>query len=932
MPTSILVTKLFIPPTRPEFVPRPALIKRLKEGVRLGRKLTLISAPAGFGKTTLVSEWIDTFRLDTPKENQIVYKVAWLSLDEGDNDLARFLTYFIAALNRAEGKEDTFGKGTLSMLQSPQSAPSKAILTPLINEFADVTDKFIFVLDDYYVIDSKTVDNSLTFLLEHLPPQMHLVIATREDPNLPLTRLRGRGQMTELRVTDMRFTPSETAEFLNQVMDLNLSAEEVTSLETRTEGWIAGLQMAAISMQGREDIPGFIRAFAGDNRYIVDYLVEEVLQRQPERVSSFLLQTSILDRLSGPLCDAVRFGYPETSTGQDDGREILEALERGNLFVVPLDDKRQWYRYHHLFADVLLARLMKEQPNQVFALHRRASEWYEHNGSPSDAIRHALAAEDFKRAAGLVELAWPEMDWSFQSAMWLAWVKALPDELVRSRPVLSVGYAWALLNEGELEAGDDRLRDAERWLDTTPDMGVQPETQSADMVVVDEEQFRMLPATIASARVYYAQTLGDVSSSVKYARRALDLLPEEDYLERGRLAVLLGLTHWASGDLEAAHRSFADGMACFQMAGNILYAISFTFILAEIRMAQGRLHEAVSTYERSLQLAAEQGEPVLQGTADLYLGLSELHREQGDLEAANKHLLRSEQLGDQTEVYQYHLCRAQARIKEAQGELDSALDLLDEADRWLYYKNPIPDVRPTAALKTRVWVVQGRLIEALGWARERGLSVDDELSYLREFEHVTLARVLIAQYKSHGVDGSIHEAMELLERLLKAAEEGGRMGSVIEILVLQALALEARGDIPPALMSLERALILAEPEGYLRIFIDEGMPMAHLLSEAAAHGIMPDYTGKLLAVFEAKSQKSEDKAFLPPVQPLIEPLSDRELEVLQLMALGLSNRQISERLFLALSTVKGHNRRIFGKLDVQRRTEAVARGHELGLL
>jgi len=574
---------------------------------------------------------------------------------------------------------------------------------------------------------------------------------------------------------------------------------------------------------------------------------------------------------------------------------------------------------------------MEEQPNQVAALHRRASEWYEHNGSPTDAIRHALAAEDFERAAALVELAWPAMDESFQLATWLGWVKALPDELIRARPVLCVGYAWALLNGGEFEAAEPRLLDAELWLEPITNIREQMEDPVSKMVVVDEEQFRSLPVSLASARAYHAQALGDVPGSVKYARRALDLIPEGDYFARGRAAVLLGLAQWTNGDLDAAHRSFVDAMASFQMAGNILFAISFTFILADIRMVQGRLHEAISTYEQSLHLAREQGDPALQGTADLYTGLSELHCEQGDLETARQHLLRIGELGELGDVYLYRWCLAQAQLKKAQGDLDGALDQLDEAERH-YLRGPIPDVRPVAALKTRVWVRQGRLNEALGWTRERDLSVDNDLSFLREFEHITLARVHIAQYVYDRVDSSINEAMGLLERLLQAAEEGGRTGSVIEILVLQALAHEALGDTSSALISLERALTQAEPEGYVRIFVDEGMPMALLMSAAAAHGIMPGYTGKLLAVFEAEQHKIEGISYLPPAQPLIEPLSQRELEVLQLMALGLSNREISERLFLALSTVKGHNRRIFGKFGVQRRTEAVARARELGLL
>jgi LuxR family maltose regulon positive regulatory protein len=917
MTSSILVTKLFIPPTRPELVPRPRLIERMDGG--LHQKLTLISAPAGFGKTTLVSEWVEQLRLESSKENKNEYRIAWLSLDEGDNDPARFLTYLIAALNRAEGRETTFGEGALTMLQSPQPPPTESILTALLNEITTVPDNFVLVLDDYHVIDAKPVDNALTFLLEYLPPQIHLVIATREDPHLPLARLRSQDQLTELRAADLRFTSSEAAEFLNQVMGLDLSAEEIATLETRTEGWIAGLQMAALSMQGREDIPGFIRAFAGDNRYIVDYLVEEVLQRQSERVRSFLLQTSILDRLSGSLCDAV--------TGQEDGRGMLEALERGNLFVVPLDDKRQWYRYHHLFADVLGARLMEQQPNQVATLHRRASEWYEQKDLPSDAIRHALATEDFERAASLAELAWPSWSGSFQSIAWLGWVKELPDELVRARPVLSFGYAQAFLYAGKLEAAEARLLDAERWLEPTVDMSERAEAPSTKMVVVDEEQFRSLPASLANARAYHAQAIGDVPGTVKYTRRALDLLPEGDHLRRGQAAALLGLAYWASGDLEAAHRTFSDGLAGMQRAGNILDTIHGAFVLAEIKMTLGHLHEAVSTCEHALQLVTEHGEPMPFGTEDVYTGISELHRERGDLEAAEQDLATSKKLGEQVELpdWQYRWCVAQARLKGTLGDLDGALDLLDEAER-LYIRTPLPDVRPIAALKTRVWIAQGRLTEALGWARERGLSVDDDLSYLREFEHVTLARVL---YKSDRVDGSIHKAVELLERLLKAAEEGGRMGSMIEILVLQALAHEAQGNIPPALMSLERALTLAEPEGFIRIFVDEGPPMETLLKNMKLEdGRMRKYVYKLLAAFLDKESRPPS----PSSQPLIEPLSERELEVLRFLTTELSGPEIATELMVELSTLRSHTKNIYSKLNVRSRRAAVHKAEDLNLI
>ncbi len=689
MPTPILATKLYIPPLRPHVVLRPRLLEQLNEG--LHRNLILIAAPAGFGKTTLVSEWVEG--IERP--------VAWLSLDDQENDPTRFLTYLVAALQTIEA---TIGEGVLAVLQSPQPPPTQSILAALLNEITTIPDHFVLVLDDYHVIDAKPIDHALTYLVEHLPPHMHLVIATREDPALPVARLRVGGHLTEVRAADLRFTASEAAEFLNQVMGLSLSAADIARLSDRTEGWIAGLQLAALSLQGHQDVPGFIRAFAGDHRYIVDYLVEEVLQRQPAPVRSFLLQTAILDRLHGPLCDAV--------TGQEEGNARLEALERGNFFVVPLDDKRHWYRYHYLFAEVLSAHLLAEQPDQVATLHRRASTWYEQHGSAVDAIRHALAAEDFERAADLIELAVPAMRRSRQEATVLGWLRALPDELLQVRPVLSVAYAWALLASGELEGVETRLRDAERWLDTTADR--------SEMVVVGDEEYRRLPAAIAVYRAVHAQARGDVADTMNYARRALDLVPEEDHLVRGAAAALLGLASWASGDLETAHRTYAEGMARVQRAGNLSDAINGTIALADIRIAQGRLHEA----ER------------------------------------------------------------------------------------LYVSDFSPNVRPVAALVTRVWAAQGRVGEAIGWARERGLSVSDDLSYLREFEHITLARVLLARSKSERADRSILEALGLLERLLKAAEEGERTGSVIEILVLQALANLLQGDIPAALVPLQQALTL----------------------------------------------------------------------------------------------------------------------------
>ena len=818
VPAPILATKLYIPPHRLKVVLRPRLIERLNEGLSASRKLTLISAPAGFGKTTLVSEWLAGCRRP----------VAWLSLDEGDNDPTRFLTYLVAALQTIAAN---IGKGVLAVLQSPQPSPTESILTILLNEITTIPDNFFLVLDDYHVIDSKPVDEALTFLLEHSPPQMHLVITTREDPHLPQARLRARDQLTELRAADLRFTPSEAAEFLNQVMGLNLSAEDIAALEARTEGWIAGLQLAALSMQGNKDVSGFIREFAGDHRYIVDYLVEEVLKSQPEPIRSFLLQTSILDRLNGSLCDAL--------TGNEEGNARLEALQRGNFFVIPLDDKCNWYRYHHLFADVLRMHLIAEQLDQVPVLHRRASEWYEKNGLPHDAIRHALAAGDFERAADLIELVMPAMNHNRQFATMLGWLKALPDELVRVRPVLSTWYASVSMSCGELGGVEPRLRDAERWLDTTAD--------TTGMVVVDEEEFRRAPGMIPLIRAGLALARGDMPETVKNAQRVLDLAPEDDLLMLGGAASQLGLAAWTSGDLDTARRMTAEGMANLRLGGYISPAIGGAIVLADIQIAQGYLHEAMTTYERALQWATEPGAPVLPGAADMHVGMSSLHREHNNLQTAMQHLLKSQALGELASMPQnpYRWCAAMARIREAQGDLDEALNLLDQAEH-LYDANFSPNVRPVATLKARVWVAQGRLGEALAWIREQGLSVENELSYLHEFDHITLARVLLFLYQSDRADRSIQEAMGLLERLLKAAEEGGRKGSTIEILVLQSIAYHAQGDLPAALKPLQKALTLAEPEDYVRMFVDEGSPMTQLLLEAASLGIMPDYTGKLL--------------------------------------------------------------------------------------
>ena len=765
------------------------------------------------------------------------------------------------------------GESALALLQAPQPPPIETVLTVLLNELSATAGDIVLVLDDYHVIDASDVQDGMAFLLDHLPPWLHVVIASRADPALPLARWRARGELVEIRAAELRFTPDEAAAYLNEMMGLQLTARDVAALEGRTEGWIAALQLAALSMQGRDDVAGFIAGFAGDDRYVVDYLVEEVLQRQSDRVQAFLLQTSILGRLSGPLCDAV--------TGQGGGKAMLEALDRGNLFLVPLDDRRRWYRYHHLFADVLQVRLLDEQPGQVPGLHRRASAWYQQNGEPTVAIGHALAAEDFQRAANLVELAIPVMSKTRQEATVRSWLEMIPDAVIRVRPVLSVAYAWVLLSVGELEGVEGRLRDAERWLDATTGTGAGSPASPAEMVVANEEEYRRLPGTIELYRAAQALARGEPPGAIRHARRALDLAPEGEHRWRASASGLMGLAFWGSGDLEAGHLAYAECAAGLRRAGHIADIFGCAIAMADIRLAQGRLGEAMRTYEQALQRAAEQSGPFLRGTADMHVGMSEVYRERDDLPAATQQLLRSQELGEHIGLPQhpYRWRVAMARLREAEGDLGGALDLLNEAER-LYTGDFFPNVRPVPALRARVRVAQGELGEALGWARERGLSVDDDLSYLREFEHITLARVLLARYQDERAEASIHEAGRLLERLLRAAEVGGRTGRVLEILVLQALAHQARGDIPAALAALQRALTLAEPEGYVRVFVDEGPPMASLFRAAAKQGIARDYVRRLLAAGTATEDTS------PIEQALIDPLSERELDVLRLRRLA----------------------------------------------
>ncbi|MCQ3937846.1 MAG: helix-turn-helix transcriptional regulator [Chloroflexi bacterium] len=903
VPAQILATKLYIPAPRSKIVLRPRLIERMNEGLAMGRRLTLISASAGFGKTTLISEWIAALTSNpSPAGREEGVRVAWLSLDEGDKDPVRFIAYLIAALQTIKAG---LGEGILQTLQSRQQPQVEIALTALLNEISSIPDPFLLILDDYHVVDSKSVDEALAFLVERLPPQMHLVITAREDPSLPLARLRARGQLTELRAADLQFTAAEATEFLNRVMGLNLSNGDIAALESRTEGWIAGLQLAALSMQGHQDAASFVKSFTGSHRFVLDYLIEEVLGQQSEEIQTFLLRTSILDRMCGPLCDAVLLD-PSTS-----GQEILEQLERANLFIVPLDNERRWYRYHHLFGDLLRQRL--GQPRELPEYHLRASVWYEANADLAQAFHHALAAGDFERSANLAEAAWQGMERNFQTAAWIGWVKKLPNAVVCSRPRLCVSLGRAYSDAGEVESSETYLQNAERAL--------------ADALERDES--KSLLAIIALIRSNNAQIQGNLAETIKYAELSIPLMPEDDVFHRAEAAITLGFTHWVTGNLESSLRAIHAWIEDMQRLGKQEFAIASAFAVADMQVILGRLNDAEKSLRHAIQQAAAHGRESETITAHHHLELAMLAHERGDNAASAQSLEIAADLGQRTTLvdWTHRWNLAQARLKESDGEFDSALQSLDDAQRG-YVKNPIPIFHPIAAHKARIHLRQGRLDKAQAWARERSLSVKDEASYLGEYEHLTLARVCLAE-------GSFAGVHEMLERLLALAESQKRMGSVIEILLTQALVHQAQGNHPQALSALERALILAEPEGYIRIFVNEGEAMRSLLSDlrakSPAHPLLR-YVDRILNFFPQSAEIIFQSKIQNRKSEIVEPLTNREIEILRLIAAGHSNTEIGQRLYLALSTVKGHNLRIFNKLQVENRTEAVARARELGLL
>lgn len=901
MAIPILTTKLYVPPLRENVVLRPSLIERLNEGLR--RKLTLISAPAGFGKTTLVSEWI------------AVYKgaVAWLSLDEGDNDPARFWSHFIAALQTVFRN---IGGGALTALQSPQSPSIESILTSLLNEIAAIPNDLLLVLDDYHAFDSRSIDAALAFLVERLPPCMHLAIATREDPDLPLARLRARDQLTELRVKDLRFTASEAAEFLNRTMGLRLSPEDIAALETRTEGWIAGLQMAALSLQGLQDTAGFIQSFTGSHRFVLDYLLEEVLHRQSEAIQKFLLQTSILERMCGPLCDVVLLD-PSI-----EGQETLEYLERANLFIVSQDNERRWYRYHHLFAELLRNRLARAYPDQIADLHRRASDWYASNDFPYEAVTHALAIQDWPRAADVIERHMDELPMRGESATRLGWFEAFPAQFLLDRPGLGLVYAWALFMTNQLDRAEEQLNQLTPLVQNTPSL-------LGELYVI---------------RVMIATRRFDMPAFYELAQQALSRVPPEEASPRSRILLTLGVAYdEMGGDFAAARNAFREAyelgkaLPSPSAVGNAPLPLMALAYLASYEWLQGNLHEASRMYEQALELADKWGGQPSLALCFVQQGRANLLYEWNDLDGATRALQEFIRVGDLWKsprllVPAYGLS---ALVMQARGEPEAARAMIRRTEQAARdsYSSP-PDLGMLALYQISLWIAQNNFQAITQWEQSHDSKWRSQTGRARDALTIALAQAQIVRYHRMHDDSALGQARVLIEPALEQAQASDLMLTVVRLLILDALALYAQGETASAVAALKRALALAEPENYVRSFLDLGKPMQELLSwslksQAVTEPHLPAYVSKLLSRFRADVPVGSSQ---PIGDALIEPLTERELAVLRLIAQGLSNREISERLFLALSTVKGHTRIIFDKLQVQRRTEAVARARELGLL
>ena len=890
-----LGTKLSIPPLRSDWIKRSRLLQRMNEG--FARKLTLISAPAGFGKTSLVSNWVHTHKIPA----------GWVSLGRGDSDSAQFLTYVILGF---QSLRKATGKAALAMLHTPQPPPLESVLINLINDVMQISVDTALVLDDYHYIDAEPVHDVIAFLLENLPLQVHLVLITRSDPPLPpLARLRSQNQLTELRAADLSFTAEETSLLFKQCLNLQLSTREIQLLETRTEGWIAGLQLAALSLRDHADPSGFLEQFKGDNRYIADYLTEEVLRRQPEHVREFLLQTAILDRMCGPLCDAV--------TRQKNSQQILNDLDTANLFVIPLDERRYWFRYHHLFGDLLKQRLYMKQADLVDELHNRASEWLADNDAMNEAVEHALVANNYARSAQLIEQI-AELDWDrARDSRMLQWIKKLPEVQLQTNPKLSIFYARELFKSGHPAEAEKRLQTAE---------------QSLESEFTDNKKKSELQGRIAVIRAYVAARTGDTPRIIQFSKLALKLLPQRDLMWRSVAATTMGFGYgWAGGgDCKKAQHAFSEAMQISRNAGNVYYEVFSGSCLGSILMMRAKMNEAKDICEQSLHLAKKNGIEQTGICGSLYGTLGMILCEWNNLEEGTRLIKKGIELSEQGRdpVIMASCCISLLRAYIYRMDFAGVNKLMEKLNMSARDFSLPPWITNTiSAFNVYIWLAGSDLNSALQWVKARNLCADDKLDNLRELEYLALAHILFVQQKLDVADG-------LLLRLIENAKTGDRVFIMIEMRLWRAMIHKARGDMTTALDELKIALALAEPGGILMSFFSKGKPMAELLEETlrfkksehddAEIGFSRSYVKKLLSVFKAAKP--------PKTEGLMDPISERELEVLRLIAVGLSNREIAEKLFISLNTVKSHTKSINSKLDVNSRTKAVARAKELSIL
>jgi LuxR family transcriptional regulator, maltose regulon positive regulatory protein len=906
----LLATKLYLPGRQPGFVPRPRLLDRLEDGLK--QKLTLVNAPAGSGKTALLADWARHNRRP----------VAWLSLDPGDNDPARFWRHAAAALDQVRPGI----AGQVAPLIGPPAPRSfDGVVTALINEIAahPADGEILFFLDDYNLIGSQRVHESLAFLIGHLPPGLRVMMASRADPPLGLARLRASAQLAELRAADLRFTPEEAAALLRLAAGEDLPDTAITALTARTEGWAAGLQLAGLSLRGRSDIPGFVTAFTGSHRYVLDYLTGEVLDRQSSDIQAFLLETSVLNRLSGALCDAV--------SGRNDGQAMLEEIERANLFLVPLDDVRGWWRYHHLFADMLRERLQRERPGLAPQLRRAAAIWCEENGLADEAIGYALACDDRVLAAELIE---KHFDYFFyvraEGPMVQRWLAALSASLVAARPRLLLIQAAIALLSGRMAQVKTLLHKAEG---AAADFAAEPFEPSAGR---GASFLVNIPARIALDRAYLADLRGDGESTAAFAAQALAEIHDDETMLKAHAVATLAMADWLRGRLPEAERGFASSIRAWREMGRAAQALAAWGYrsLGQVQRAQGRLGAAIQTYQQAADITADSRQAAAPTAGTGNVGLAEIAYARGELDTARRYATESVARNREL-VYTPLLAiglAVLARIKQAEGDVAGALDSMGEAARLAPDPAVASLLNPVPAEQARLLLAQGDVTGAEHWVRERGLGADDEPAYPREAEYLVLARLLLAQNLPR-------PAVHLLERLYTAAAAQGRVDSVIETRALQALALAADGQEEPALSALAEALTLGHPEGYVRVFADEGAPMRALLgrvgaSQRAQHGaarsIPASYLARIGRAFELKP--AEPQTAITGVLGLAEPLTSRERQVLKLLAEGRANRDIAAELVVTLDTVKRHVSHILAKLGAANRTEAVARARELSLI